>query len=131
MGFGLGCGIVVDSKDRVIVTSRSAKPCVAIFGADGTLEETWSDDFASNVGLTSEEVGSTAHSIYLSKEPEGEFLYFTENAGRGRDGKGIGRRVYKTDLQGKVLYTIGSVGQQDDTHQKFEWSNPTDVAVAP
>src|SRR6266511_136357 len=51
MNFGLGCGIVVDSKDRVIATSRSANPCVAIYGADGKLEETWSNDFAQNVGL--------------------------------------------------------------------------------
>ena len=107
MKFGLGCGIVVDAKDRVIVTSRSANPCVAIFGADGKLEETWSDDFAKNVGLDSTgEVAGTAHGIYWSKEPEGEFLYFTENAGKGKDGKSIGKRVYKTDMKGRVLYLV-------------------------
>ena len=132
MKFGLGCGIVVDSKDRVIVTSRSGSPCVAIFGADGKLEETWSDDFAKNVGLDGVgEVAGTAHGIYLSKEPDGEFLYFTENAGKGKDGKAIGKRVYKTDMKGKVLYTIGNVDAEDATHQKFDWTNPTDVAVAP
>ena len=71
MKFGLGCGIVVDSRDRVIVTSRSGNPCVAIFGADGKLEETWSDDFAKSVGLENAgEVAGTAHGIYWSKEPE-------------------------------------------------------------
>jgi len=131
MNFGLGCSIVVDSKDRVIVTTRSINPCVAIFGADGKLEETWSDEFAANVGLTTEEVKGTAHCIYWSKESGGEFFYFTENAGKGKDGKAIGKRVYKTDMKGKVLYTIGNVETEDATHQKFDWTNPTDVAVAP
>ena len=131
MKFGLGCGIVVDSKDRVIVTTRSASPCVAIFNADGKLAETWSDEFAAGVGLTTGEVAGTAHCIYWSKEKDGEFFYFTENAGKGKDGKSIGKRVYKTDMKGKVLYTIGNVETEDATHQKFDWTNPTDVAVAP
>ncbi len=131
MNYGLGCGVVVDSKDRVIVTSRSSKPCVAIYGADGKLEETWSDEFASKVGLTTDEVRGTAHCIYLSKEGGTEFLYFTENAGKKADGTPIGKRVYKTDLQGKVLYTIGNVAEENSTSQKFDWTNPTDVAVAP
>src|SRR5258708_23423404 len=33
--------------------------------------------------------------------------------------------------KGKVLYTIGNVETEDATHQKFTWTNPTDVAVAP
>lgn len=131
MKYGLGCGIVVDSKDRVIVTTRSANPCVAIFGSDGKLEETWSNEFAQNVGLTPGEVMGTAHCIYWSKEPGGEFFYFTENVGKGEGGKVIGKRVYKTDLKGKVLYTIGNVESEDSTHQKFDWTNPTDVAVSP
>lgn len=131
MKFGLGCGIVVDGKDRVVVTTRSANPCVAIFGADGKLEETWSNEFAQNVGLSTGEVAGTAHCIYWSKEPGGEFFYFTENVGKGEGGKAIGKRVYKTDLKGKVLYTIGNVEAEDSTHQKFDWTNPTDVAVAP
>src|SRR5688572_8397123 len=77
MKFGLGCGIVVDGKDRVIVTTRSANPCVAIFGTDGKLEESWSNDFAQNVGMSTAEVAGTAHCIYWSKEPGGEFFYFT------------------------------------------------------
>src|SRR5437899_7615642 len=31
MKYGFGCGVVVDSKDRVYVTSRSSNPCVAVF----------------------------------------------------------------------------------------------------
>src|SRR5690242_20002039 len=40
MKFGLGCGVVVDSKDRVYVTSRSTNPCVAVFDRHGKLLET-------------------------------------------------------------------------------------------
>src|SRR6476620_4798374 len=35
MKYGFGCGVVVDSKDRVYVTSRSSNPCVAIFDKNG------------------------------------------------------------------------------------------------
>jgi hypothetical protein len=46
MNYGFGCGVVVDSKDRVYVTSRSTSPCVAVFDRHGKLLETWSNDFA-------------------------------------------------------------------------------------
>src|SRR5215211_1944881 len=127
MSWGFGCGIVVDSKDRVYVTSRSTSPCVAVFAADGKLEETWSQDFGN--GYNPDQVKATAHCVYWSKEPGGEFLYFTENS--VKDDPTLGKRVYKTDLKGKVLFTIGNVETEDATHKKFTWTNPTDVAVAP
>jgi peptidylamidoglycolate lyase len=127
MKYGFGCAIVADSKDRVYVTSRSANPCVVIFDKDGKLLETWSKEFASGVGFEKpEQVAATAHGLYWSKEPDGEFLYWTENiAGK------IGARMYKTDLKGKVLYTLGNVPAESATSQKVDWTNPTDVAVAP
>jgi hypothetical protein len=137
MKYGLGCGIVVDGKQRIIVTSRSNHPCVAIFDKSGKLLETWSNEFAEKVGYPSpDEVAATAHCIYWSKEGNDEFFYFTENVAGGKNADGtprpkIGARVYKTDLKGKILYTIGNVEAEDATHQKFDWTNPTDVAVAP
>lgn len=131
MTFGHGCGIVVDSKDRIYVTSRSASPCVAVFDKAGKLLETWAKDFGEKVGYADPgKVAATAHGLYWSQEPAGEFLYFTENVAGGKDAK-IGARVYKTDLTGKVLYTIGNVPAETDTAKKFVWTNPTDVAVAP
>src|SRR5215472_3863878 len=79
MKYGFGCGVIVDSQDRVFVTSRSTSPCVAIFGKDGKLLETWSEDFAGRVGLTVDQVKNTAHCLYLSKEGAEEFIYWTEN----------------------------------------------------
>lgn len=133
MRYGFGCGIVVDGRDRIIVTSRSANPCVAIFNRAGELLETWSRDFSQRVGFTDPaQVAATAHGIYWSREGNDEFLFFTENVSGGRNGQPrLGARVYKTDLQGRVLYTIGNVEREGDTSQRFDWTNPTDVAVAP
>lgn len=132
MKYGFGCAIVVDSKDRIFVTSRSTNPCVAIFDQAGQLLETWGKEFAATVGFEKpEQVSATAHGLYWSQEPEGEFLYWTENVAGGKDGPKIGARVYKTDLAGKVLYTLGNVTTESSTSQKFDFTNPTDVAVAP
>src|ERR1043166_9213181 len=60
MKYGFGCGVVVDSKDRVYVTSRSTNPCVAIFDRDGALLETWGNDFADKVGYSVDQVKDTA-----------------------------------------------------------------------
>lgn len=131
MTYGFGCAIVVDSKDRILVTSRSVSPCVAIFSSDGKLESTWSKEFTQAVGFQKpDQVKATAHGLYLSKEGDTEYLYWTENVAN-MEGKRIGARVYKTDMNGKVLYTLGNVEKDSDTTQKVAWTNPTDVAVAP
>jgi len=132
MSYGLGCGVIVDSKDRVYVTSRSTNPCVAVFDRDGGLLETWSDDFAGKIGFSTAQVKDTAHCLYLSREGNAEFIYWTENVAGGKEGTPkIGARVYKTDLKGQILYQIGNVAREGSTSQKFDWTNPTDVAVAP
>ena len=131
MKYGLGCGIVVDGRDRIWITSRSQSPCVAIFSRNGKLLETWGKEFADRVGYSTQQVEDSAHCLYWSKEGRNEFIYFTENAGKNGKDPSFGRRVYKTDLKGKILYEIGNVGKEGSTSQKFEWTNPTDVAVAP
>jgi hypothetical protein len=131
MKYGLGCGIVVDSKDRVYITSRSTNPSVAVFDREGKLLETWSSAFADEVGYTPAQVKDTAHCIYWSKEGKDEFFYFTENVSTNKEGPKLGKRVYKTDLHGKILYLIGNVEKETSTAQKFEWTSPTDVAVGP
>lgn len=122
MKYGLGCAIVADRNDNIIVTSRSQSPCVAVFGADGKLVETWSEDFAEKVGYRTSDVAGTAHGLYYSVEGKDEFLYFTENA--------PGKRVYKTDMKGKILYELGLVKKEGPAAQAFKFDNPTDVAVA-
>jgi peptidylamidoglycolate lyase len=130
MKYGYGCGIIADARDRVYVTSRSTNPCVAIFDSDGKLLETWSNDFAEKVGYSTDQVADTAHCLYWSKEDGAEYIYWTENISTNKTGPKRGARVYKTDLQGKILYQIGNVETEGSASQKFDWENPTDVAVA-
>lgn len=130
LSFGFGCGIVIDGRGRIFVSSRSKEPCVAVYAPNSTLMEMWTQDFASRVGYDSpEKVRDTAHGLYWSKQGGTECLYFTENA--GRDNPKLGRRIYQTDLSGKVLFTIGAVSKEDSVHRKFEWKNPTNLAIAP
>ena len=131
MKYGFGCALVVDSKDRVFVTSRSASPCVAIFDKDGKLLETWSKEFAENVGFTTG-TGRRHGPRPLLEQGRRRRVSLLDRKRRRRrkDAPKIGARVYKTDIKGKVLYTIGNVDKESDTSQKFDFTNPTDVAVA-
>lgn len=133
MKYGYGCGVVVDSKDNIYVTSRSKNPCVAIFNRDGDLIETWSKEFADEVNFSTEQVADTAHCLYLTRDREtGEdVIFWTENISTNKKGPKFGARVYKTDMRGKIFYQIGNVEKEGSTSQKFDWTNPTDVAVAP
>jgi hypothetical protein len=134
MHYGAGCAVVIDSKGRVYVTSRSESPCVAIFDKNGDLLETWTKEFTHDVGYEKpEQVMQTAHGLYWSKEGNEEFLYWTENvfATPDKPNDKIGARVYKTDLKGKVLYTLGPHEKETSTTQQMDFVSPTDVAVAP
>jgi peptidylamidoglycolate lyase len=128
--YGFGCAVVVDGQDNVYVTSRSANAPVAIFDKEGKLKEIWEKQLTNSTGYTPDQIKATAHGLYWSKEGNDEFLYWTENvAGKGTDR--LGARVYKTDLAGKLLYTLGNVKDENNQSQKFDLTNPTDVAVAP
>ena len=130
MNYGLGCAVVVDGKDRIWVTSRSPNACVVIFDAQGKILETWAKDIQAKIGYDPNQYTATAHGLYWSKEGDQEFLYWTENVHAPKGQPRLGARVYKTDLTGKVLYQIGNVDKESETAQKFDFTNPTDVAVA-
>jgi NHL repeat-containing protein len=130
MNYGFGCALVVDSKDRIWVTSRSPNACVVIFDSAGKILETWTKDIKDRVGYDPNQYAATAHGLYWSKEGDHEFLYWTENVDAPKGKPRIGARVYKTDLNGKILFQIGNVDKETETSRKFEFTNPTDVAVA-
>lgn len=130
MGYGLGCAVVVDGKDRIYVTSRSANACVVIFDRDGKILETWAKDIKDRIGYDQNQYVATAHGLYWSKEGDKEYLYWTENVAAPKGQPKLGARVYKTDLNGKILYQIGNVDKESETAQKFDFTNPTDVAIA-
>lgn len=125
--YGLGCGIVVDGKDRIYVLTRT-KPGLAIFDRNGKLLEVWQEEAAVQKGLANGTFTNTAHGLYWSKENGKEFLYFTENT--AKDKSSHGRLVTKTDLKGNVILRIGNVAQETPTAIKFTFDNPTDVAIA-
>ena len=120
MKYGLGCGVVVDSQDRVYVHTRS-NPSVMLFDREGTLLETWGEAFAESIGTTGEKFTKTAHCVYWSKEGGHEYPYFTDHP------RGL---VMKTDLKGKILLTIGNVTAESSTSIKHTFDNPTDVAIS-
>src|SRR5581483_9440966 len=121
MKYGYGCAVVVDSQDRVYVTSRSTSPCVAVFDRDGKLLETWSNEFTEKVGFSTDQYKDTAHGLYWSKERGGEFFYWTENKSTNKSGPKFGSRVYKTDLEGKVLYTLGPGVKESSASAPFNF----------
>jgi peptidylamidoglycolate lyase len=129
MNYGLGCAVVVDSKDRIYVTSRSPNACVVIFDREGKILETWTKEIKDKIGYDQNQYVATAHGLYWNKEGDQEFLYWTENVA-GKDPLRLGARVYKTDLNGKILFQIGNVQKETETSRKFDFTNPTDVAVA-
>jgi DNA-binding beta-propeller fold protein YncE len=131
MKYGYGCAVVLDSQDRVYVTSRSTNPCVVVFDRDGKLLETWANEFTEKIGFDTKKYADTAHGLYWNKEPAGEFFYWTENKSTNRTGPKFGSRVYKTDLNGKVLYTLGPGVKKTSDSDEFNFVSPTDVAVAP
>jgi peptidylamidoglycolate lyase len=130
LNYGFGCALVVDGKDRIYVTSRSPNACVVIFDSTGKLLETWAKDIKDRVGYDPNQYTATAHGLYWSKEGDKEFLYWTENVAAPKGQPKLGARVYKTDLDGKILFQIGNVDKETETSRKFDFTNPTDVAVA-
>lgn len=130
MNYGLGCAIVVDSKDRIYVTSRSASACVVIFDREGKILETWTKEVKDKFGYDQQQYVATAHGLYWSKEGDNEFLYWTENVAAPKGQPKLGARVYKTDMTGKILFQIGNIDKENETARKFDFTNPTDVAIA-
>lgn len=130
MNYGFGCAVVVDGKDRIWVTSRSPNACVVIFDAAGKILETWTKDIKERVGYDPNQYAATAHGLYWSKEGDHEYLYWTENVAAPKGKPKLGARVYKTDLNGKILFQIGNVDKETETSCKFDFTNPTDVAVS-
>lgn len=130
MNYGLGCAIVVDSKDRIFVTSRSANACVVIFDREGKILETWTKEVKDKIGYDEKQYAATAHGLYWNKEGDQEFLYWTENVSAPKGQPKLGARVYKTDMTGKILFQIGNVEKETETARKFDFTNPTDVAIA-
>jgi hypothetical protein len=113
--------MVQDSKGRLIMIGDNVHNNIMIFDKSGTLLDYWGTAFPGGHGLT------------LSKEGGEDFLilvdcgYFQDKTGKWQAQAG---QVVKTDLTGKVIFTIGhprTIGIYKD-NEKFQ---PTETAVAP
>ena len=104
MTYGFGCAVVVDSKDRIYVTSLDEPVRRRVRQrrqAAGNLGQRLRRQGRLHAG----EVKATAHGLYWSQEADGEFLYFTENVQQGRPAKALAStRPIST---ASVLYELG------------------------
>ena len=105
--FGWIPGVGVDSRDRVIVSSRSEHTLI-IFDTDGNVIESWDETVL---------VPENAHGIYIDGEDN---VYLTE---------WLGHCVYKFSSGGELQWTLGTPGVPRPPGVPF--NRPTDLAIAP
>lgn len=113
--------MVQDSKGRLIMLGDHTHNNILIFDKSGALLDYWGSAYPGGHGLT------------LSKEGEEDFLlivdcgYYQDKYGSW---KGQAGQVVKTDLTGRIIFTIGhprTIGIYKDD-ERFQ---PTETAVAP
>jgi hypothetical protein len=101
--------MVQDSKGRLIMVGDEVKNNILVYDRSGKLLESWGHDFPGGHGLT------------LWNANGEEFLFICDpNTGK----------VFKTDLKGKILLTIGhpsTVG----AYKENDAFKPTETAVGP
>ena len=101
--------MVQDSKDRLLMIGDEVKNNILVYDRSGKLLESWGTEYPGGHGLT------------LWNANGEEFLFISDpNLGK----------VFKTDLKGKVLLTIGhpsGVG----AYQEKDAFRPTETAVGP
>lgn len=84
---GNGKSVVEDSKGNLYFLNGSRKTCVIVLNKHGKVQKAWGD-FATS-----------AHGLNLIHEGDQEFLFISDNRKNGK--------VFKTDLNGKILMTVG------------------------
>ena len=110
MAWGEVPGMTID-KNGVIYAFHRNEPPVVQFDATGKVLKTWGKGMFV-----------WPHGIRVDRNG---FLWITD----GRAAEGNGQLVYKMDLQGHILMTIGTKGVSGEGPTTF--NGPTDVAVAP
>jgi DNA-binding beta-propeller fold protein YncE len=98
-------GVAIDARDRIYIFNRHA-PAVQVYEADGTFLRAWSPEDANG-----------AHGIRAGPD---QTVWTTDIKSHV---------VRKYDAQGKLLLTLGELGQAGNDERHFD--RPTDVAVLP
>lgn len=113
--------MVQDSKGRLIMLGDHTQNNILLFDKSGNLLDTWGHAFPGGHGLT------------LSKEGSEDFLFivdcgfYQDKYGKGQSQAG---QVVKTDLTGKLIYTLGHP-RTLGIYKENERYQPTETAVAP
>lgn len=100
--------VVVDRNDRVYVFTRGEHP-VIVFDRDGGFITSWGEG-----------IFNRPHGLTLG--PDGETLWCTDDEAHC---------IYKFNLDGELLMTIGTPGQGAAPHSGEPFNKPTKIAFAP
>lgn len=99
--------MVQDQRGRIILLTNETKNNLLVFDTSGKVLENWGHEFPG------------AHGLTLHNENGTEFLYITDTEKH---------KVYKTDLQGRILLTI-SAPLNEGIYTKEEEFVPTETAI--
>ncbi len=117
IAYGNCHGVCEDSQGRIYIkhtvhSSSQSKDAMVVFDADGKFMKSWGAEYGLAGG---------AHGLHINKEGSQEYLYLCDQA------KGI---VYKTDLDGKLVYKLGCPMESGLYENPGEY-HATNVATAP
>jgi len=99
--------MVQDRRGRILLLTNETRNNVLVYNTRGKLVSSWGHDFPG------------AHGLTLAGEGRDEFLLITDTDKH---------QVYKTTLEGKVLWTLDAPA---DLYDKADAFKPTETAVAP
>ena len=106
--FPEAAGVEVDANDNVYVFNRGPHP-VIVYDKNGDFVRSFGEDTFT----------ARAHGIHIS--PAGECWLVDDSQ----------HAIHKFDLQGKLLWTLGNVGQPADKWSGVPFNRPTHMCVSP
>lgn len=100
--------MAISSNGLIYLLTNDTKNNILVFNKDGHVVNSWGHEYPG------------AHGLTLHNENGTEFLYITDT---------VRHEVYKTDLQGRLLMTIG-FPKETNLYARAEAFIPTETAIA-
>ena len=118
-------------QDRIYVSGDALRmPASSCFDRDGKILETWTKEVKDKLGYDQNQYVATAHGLYWNKEGDHEFLYWTENVAQPKGAPKIGAARLQDRFDRQDPLSDRQRREGNGNAQKFDFTNPTDVAVA-
>ncbi|MEO0793840.1 MAG: 6-bladed beta-propeller [Verrucomicrobiota bacterium] len=118
----INCHAMVESESGRLYTLTDVKANnIIVYEPDGTFVESMDLEY------------SGGHGIDIAKEGDEEFLYIADGGWANRYGRKVSNetgRIAKTDLKGRLVFTIGHP-QTIGVYKPGQSFKPCDIAVAP